>query len=395
MATPIRMPRIGHAMTEGTVVAWLAPAGGPVRAGEAVLTIETDKAEYEVEAGADGTLSDPVVKVNDTAPVGAVLAYILAAGEEVVSEPEPPRPAAPAGESAGVQGAGESRSGGRAKASPRARRLAAERGVDLGTLQGSGPGGLIIEADIERAATEGAATAAPDQWQGRAVRERRRLGPLQRATARRMQDAWVVPHIVQMIDADVTRIQELRAEWRRTGADLAAVTFNDVVVKAAALAVAEHPQLNAALDGDELVLFADVNVGIAVDTPRGLLVAVIRGVDRRPLADIAADAKRLADKARSTGLEAADLQGGSFSVSNLGPYGIRAGTPVLNAPEAMLIFVGAVEERPVVREGAVVVRAMVTLSIAYDHRVTDGAAAARLSGRIKALLEDPSACISP
>jgi len=227
------------------------------------------------------------------------------------------------------------------------------------------------------------------------VRERRRLAPLQRTTARRMQDAWAAPHIVQMIDADVTRIQELRAAWKQAGGDPAAITFNDVVVKAAALAVAEHPHLNAALDGDELVLFADINVGIAVDTSRGLLVPVIRRADQRSLAEIAAAAKRLVDKARSTGLEAADLQGGSFSVSNLGPYGIRAGTPVLNAPEAMLIFVGAVEERPVVRDGAVVIRSMVTLSIAYDHRVTDGAAAARLSARIKALLEDPTAVVAP
>jgi pyruvate dehydrogenase E2 component (dihydrolipoamide acetyltransferase) len=393
MATPIRMPRIGHAMTEGTVVAWLISAGGPVRAGETVLTIETDKAEYEVEAGADGTLSSPLVQVNDAAPVGAVLAYILAPGEQVAPEPETARSGPSLERTAAGRPPDERTVPGRAKASPRARRLAAERGVDLDALQGSGPGGLIIEADIERAAA-GATGSAATEWHGRAVSERRRLGPVQRTTARRMQEAWAVPHIVQMIDADVTRAQQMRAEWRRAGAELAAVTFNDVVVKAAALAVAEHPELNAALDGDDLVLFAEINVGIAVDTPRGLVVPVIRCVDRRGLADIAAEARRLADKARNTGLEAADLQGGSLSVSNLGPYGIRAGTPVLNAPEAVLVFVGAVEERPVVRDGAVVVRSMVTLSIAYDHRVTDGAAAARLTGRIKTLLEDPAVLVA-
>jgi len=369
-------------MTEGTIVAWLAPAGAEVHAGQPVASIETEKAEYQIEAPADGRMSGPVVPEGATAEVGAVLAYVLAPGE--VLEPTTPVAARAAARETEPARANAPRSGGAAPVSPRARRLARELGVDLATLTGSGADGLIVEADVQRAATAGGPAA------GRPVRERRALTRIQKTSARRVTEAWRdVPHIVQMIDADVTAVQRLRESWKAAAPRLAAITFTDFVVKAGAQALTQHPALNASIDGDELVVFDDVNAGVAVETPRGLLVPVVRNADRRTLLEVAIESKRLAEAARQHRLTPDLIGSGSFTVSNLGRFGIRAGLPILNPPEAVLVFVGAVEERAVVREGTVVVRPMVTLSIAYDHRVADGAAAARLSGTIKELLEEP------
>jgi pyruvate dehydrogenase E2 component (dihydrolipoyllysine-residue acetyltransferase) len=392
MATEIRMPRLGHSMTEGTVVAWLAKPGDTVHAGQIILTIETDKAEYEVESPGDGLLSEPFVVEAASAPVEAVLGWVLAPGEA--------RPSAPTGPSDQVAArpvtapAAPARS--RVRASPKARRLAEERGVDLSTVAGSGPDGLVTEADVEKvgAAAKPAAGVGSTEWNGRRVRERRRLAPIRRTTARRMAEAWAtVPHIVQLIDVDMEEVRRLRQRWKTEGGEAAAITYNDFIVKAAALALAAHPELNAGIDGDELVVFAEVSAGIAVDTPRGLVVPVIRGADRLPLLDVAREARRLAEKARGAGLDREDFGSSTFTVSNLGAAGIRAGTPVLNPPESMLVFVGAVDDRAVVRAGAIVARPTLTLSIAYDHRVADGADAARVTANIRARLESPASWI--
>ncbi len=386
MPTPIRIPRLGHSMTEATVIAWLVPKGVEVRAGQPVLSIETEKAEYEIEAPADGRLSEPLVGEQATAAVGTVLGYVLAPGEVIataaaVAAPAPKRhPAEPS--AAPLQ-----RGGGR-PVSPRARRLAGELGVDLSAVEGTGVDGLIVEADVQRAAAGGAS-------EGRRIRERRPLTSIQKTAVRRVTEAWrEVPHIVQMVDADVSMIEQLRRAWKASAWDLATITFTDVVMKAGAQALMQHPELNAGVVGDELVLYSDVNAGVAVDTPRGLVVPVIRNADRRTLLEVARESKRLAELARQHRLTPEHMEDGSFTVSNLGVFGIRAGLPILNSPEAVLVFVGAIEDRAVVRDGAVVVRPMVTLSIAYDHRVADGVAAARLSSAIKGLIEDPSLLVA-
>lgn len=371
MATEIRMPRIGHSMTEGKVVAWLVEPGSAVRAGAAVVSVETDKAEFEVEAPADGLLASCSVAVGDTVAVGALLGLVAAPGETVAAPP--PR--------------------GRVRASPKARRLADARGLDLAAIPGSGPDGLVTAEDVELAAAApaGPAQRGEDRWRGRLVRERRPLSPLERVTAQRTQEAWrSAPHFVQMLDVDMGRARALRETWKREGGSLAAVTLGDLCVAATARALAEQPALNAAIDAGDRVLFAEVNVGVAVDTPRGLTVPVIRGADALPLAQLSGRTRALAAAAREQRLSPEDLEAGSATVSNLGAFGIRAGTPVLNPPEALLVFVGALEERVVAHEGEIVVRPMLTLSIAYDHRVADGAAAARLSSRIRELLEDPT-----
>ena len=389
------MPRIGHSMTEGTLVAWRVAPGASVHAGEVVLVIETDKAEVEVESPADGVLAGPLVSPDEVAPVGAVLGWVLGPGE-----PAPMAGGAPAGSSGEAAGAfaGATASAGseappaapgRVRASPRARRLALERGLDLARVAGSGPEGLVTEADVERALQEPA--SAPELFAGRRIAERRRLEPLRRTSARRTTEAWThVPHIVQMIDVEVTQLEALRREWKRAGGARAGITLNDAIVKAAATVLAEQPELNAAVDGDELLRFAEVNAGIAVDTPRGLVVPVVPQADRLTLLELSLERRRLAEKARAGGLSPAELGTSTFTVSNLGAFGIRAGTPVLNSPEAVLVFVGAAEERAVVRDGALAIRPVLTLSIAYDHRVADGARAARATARIRGLLEEPA-----
>lgn len=366
-------------MTEGTVLAWLVPKGVEVRAGQPVVSIETEKAEYEIEAPADGHLSEPLVREQATATVGTVLAYVLAPGETIA--PAAPRhDVRPPGAPLSGRGAGP--------VSPRARRLARELGVDLSGISGTGVDGLLVEADVQRAAASGPSA-------GRRIRERRPLTAIQKTSARRVTEAWrEIPHIVQMVDADVGAIQLLRRQWKANASPLTAITFTDFVIKAGAHALVQHPALNASIVGDELVLYADINAGVAVDTPRGLMVPVIQNADRRTLLEVALDSKQLADAARQHRLTPDQMGVGSFTVSNLGPFGIRAGLPILNPPEAVLVFVGAVEERAVVRDGAVVVRPMVTLSIAYDHRVADGVAAARLSGAIKALVQDPGPLVA-
>lgn len=382
MPTEIRVPRIGHSMTEATVVEWHFTAGAPVRAGEVVATIESDKAEYEIESPADGVLSELAFAAGDTAEVGAVLAYVLAQGEKAPAMAAPARPPHAAEPAPEPPRAGAVR----VKASPKARQLAAKKGIDLHGVSATGPGGLITEKDVE------AAARAPDRGSPPSAGERVRLSAVQRAGARRLTATWTsVPHFVQLVDADVGSLEDRRREWKADGGELARVTLTDFIVRATAFALREHRMVNASFDGDELVVHTAVNAGVAMETPAGLVVPVIRDADRLSLAEITRRRIELAERARAGKLGPEETSGGTFSVSNLGAFGIRAGFPILNAPEALLVFVGAVEERPVVRDGRITSRTLVTLSIAYDHRVVDGAAAARVSGRIRDLLESAEA----
>jgi pyruvate/2-oxoglutarate dehydrogenase complex dihydrolipoamide acyltransferase (E2) component len=368
----LRVPRVGQSMTEAEVRAWLVEPGASVRAGDALLVIETDKAEFEIESPGDGVLGPHLARSGQVLPVGALLGHVLAPGER-------PAPAEARAE--------------RGRASPRARKLAAERGVDLTTLTGSGPGGLITADDVERAAASAPAVAA-SIWQGRAVRARRALSALERSSARRLAESWSrAPHFVQMVDADLTAAAALRTRWREAGGSLAAVTWNDLAVAALARALSLHPELNAAIDGDELVIFDAIDIGIAVDTPRGLVVPVLRGADRLSLGELARRARELIERTRRGGLAPDELQGGTATVSNLGAWGIRAGTPVLNPPESVLLFLGAVEPRPAVMDGALAIRTRCTLSLAFDHRATDGARAAALTNAVRSFLQDPGSLL--
>ena len=380
--TKVVMPKLGQAMTEGVVVRWHRKDGERVTAGELLVTVETDKATYDLEAAAGGTLH-VVVQEGEEVPIHIVIGEIGDAPVQADTVSAPPA-AEPV-----VQRRSASRPG-RILASPKAKRLAAERGIDLSTLTPSAADGVISAADVERAADSTIANqrsaAAAHIAPRRTERERRALTGIRKAAARRVQAAWqTIPHIVQMIEVDASALQAVRERLR---ADISELTLNDLILYAAARVLAGLPDLNGTIENEELVLYDGVDIGFAVDSPRGLLVPVIRGADGLSITSLVRERQRLVEAARGGQLQSADMGQASLTVSNLGMFGIRAGTPVINLGEPILVFVGAVEERPVVHNGQIVARPMLTFSIAYDHRVADGVAASRLSQGLKEALED-------
>ena len=378
--TTVVMPKLGQAMTEGVVVRWHRTDGERVAAGELLVTVETDKATYDLEATTSGTLH-VVVQEGQEVPIHTVIAEIGDAPVRAVSTAAPP-PADPAARQRKASRPG------RVLASPKAKRLATERGIDLSSLTPSSADGVISAADVERAAADQqpAVAAPPASALTRTERERRPLTGIRKAAARRLQAAWqTIPHIVQMIDVDAGALQAAR---ERRKADLAGLTLNDLILYAAVRVLAGLPDLNGTVEDAELVLYDGVDIGFAVDSPRGLLVPVIRGAGSLSITQLVRERQRLVEAARAGQLQPADMGQASLTVSNLGMFGIRAGTPVINLGEPILVFVGAVEERPVVAEGQIIARPMLTLSIAYDHRVADGVAASRLSQGLKEALEN-------
>ena len=385
--TKVVMPKLGQAMTEGVVVRWHRKDGERVTVGELLVTVETDKATYDLEAAAGGTLH-VVVQEGEEVPIHTVIAEIGDAPVQADTASAPPA-AGPV-----VQPRTASRPG-RILASPKAKRLAAERGIDLSTLTPSSADGVISATDVERAADSTVAAqppaAAAHIAPRRTERERRPLTGIRKAAARRVQAAWqTIPHIVQMIEVDASALQAVRERLR---ADLSELTLNDLILCAAARVLAGLPDLNGTIENEELVLYDGVDIGFAVDSPRGLLVPVIRGADGLSITSLVRERQRLVEAARGGQLQSADMGQASLTVSNLGMFGIRAGTPVINLGEPILVFVGAVEERPVVHNGQIVARPMLTFSIAYDHRVADGVAASRLSQGLKEALEDPASSV--
>ena len=371
MSAPIRLPRMGQNMTEATLVSWERTTGDLVAAGDVVATIETDKTEVEIEAPSAGVLGVLRAHEGDLYPVGTVLAYVLADGE-----PEPadatPEPAAAASTSAAPTLAAPPAQADRRPVSPRARRMADDLGVDLNCVSGTGPDGLVTEEDVQAAA---AATASMSSDRARPLTAR------EKTVRRNLTASWAqAPHFTQMVDADVTA-----ASARRHALD--GVTFNDLVVRALARALRAVPQCNVRFTDDSVLELDDVDIAIAVDTPAGLILPVVRRADLLDIDTLAGLTRQLAARARTTGLAIGDVGAASATVSNLGAYGIRAGTAVLPVEQAVLVFVGAIEDRAVVRDGAIVVRSMCTLSVTYDHRVVDGVTAARLTTTIATLLE--------
>lgn len=386
------MPKLGQAMTEGTVLQWHKQDGVQVKQGEILVTIETDKATYDLEAQASGTLHI-YVREGQEVTVGTVIGEIgdgqgRAAGAAPVVAPPAPTPTAPPTKTPARK---------RVLASPKAKHLAAEHGIDLATVTPSGADGIIAADDVERALAARKTTPpipvvekAPG---GRVVRERRKLTGIRKTSARRLQEAWqTIPHIVQMVEVDAVALREARAALR---AELPSLTLNDLILHAAAQVLATLPDLNGAIEGEELVLYDGVDVGFAVDTPRGLVAPVVRRAETLSITQLAAESQRLIEAARGGRLEPEHIGGASVTVSNLGMFGVQFGTPVINLGEPILVFVGSVEDRPVARDGQVVIRPMMTLSIGYDHRVADGVAASRFTRGLKEKLENLAAPAQP
>ena len=369
MNAPIRLPRMGQSMTEATLVSWERTTGDPVAAGDVVATIETDKTEVEIEAPSAGVLGVLRAHEGDLYPVGTVLAYVLVDGEPEPAEANlEPAEAAP---SSTLAAPSPPASAERRPVSPRASRMADDLGVDLACVSGTGPDGLVTEDDVQAAAARAAMSG--DRARPLTAREK--------TVRRNLTASWAqAPHFMQMVDADVTA-----ASARRRAHD--GVTFNDLVVRALARALRAVPECNVRFADDSVVELDAVDIAIAVDTPTGLILPVVHRADLLDIDTLAARTRELAARARTTGLAIGDVGAASATVSNLGAYGIRAGTAVLPVEQAVLVFVGAIEERAVVRDGAIVVRSMCTLSVTYDHRVVDGVTAARLTTTIATLLE--------
>ena len=391
MPFTIQMPKLGHAMTEGTVLRWHKQAGEKVAQGELVLTVETDKAEVEVEAPAAGVLARLSAAEGQVVQVGDELAVIALNGEsiptETASKPVVPArsDAAPAPKASPAASARK----GRVPASPRAKRMAAEAGVDLEGITGSGPYGMITEDDVRRAAAKPAAAAPPASAQSfgpLTPARREKLTRIQTIGARNLTQSWQqVPHFVQMVRVNMSRALENR---RALNSGDGKITVTDLILLATVQALRESPRVNAAYSEGEMLVYDRVNLGIAVDTPDGLTVPVIHDAQALDLAGISARAAAQAAKARDKKLMPYDMEGATFTVSNLGAYGIENGTPVIFAPQAALMFVGAIHDEVLAINGKPEVRPAMQIAIAYDHRGIDGATASRFTTRVKQLLEE-------
>lgn len=434
---PVIMPKLGQAMEFGTIAEWLAAEGAVVRAGQAIASVESDKATFEIEATETGVIHH-LFAVGDEIAVGEPFATIGESGEGAASAPTggayalpPDAPSAapqPTPQAANAPAAVGGFSTDRPLASPKAKAVAHRLGVDLLRVAPHRGDGLIVAADVEALAAAGRPLASPkaravaqslnvDLTQVKSHREdglivaadveagaaaaRKAPAPapqaaeaaagegvpltrLQRVAADRLSRSWAqAPHIVQMVEVDAGQLVEATAALRESRGG----TLNDLLIKAAAECVASFPALNARFAGDRLVPLGDVGIGLAVATDAGLTVPVVRGADRLGLAEIAAQRTGLIEAARAGKLGGRQVGGASLTISNLGAYGVSFGTPVLNLDEPILVFVGAIDERPVVQDGQIVIGRRTTLSIAYDHRVVDGLAAARFSQALKTRLE--------
>jgi pyruvate dehydrogenase E2 component (dihydrolipoamide acetyltransferase) len=393
MATEVRLPRLGQGMEAGTIVRWLKAEREPVRKGEPLYELDTDKVTQEVEAEADGVLLK-ILLTEGEAAVGTLVALIGAAGEDVsvASKPAPaveapkPEPAPPAETAppSSPEPPLEPRAA-RLKASPLARRLARERGVDLAVLRGTGPEGRVVAEDVERGGTAPPPAAAPATGV-----EVVPLSQTRKTIARRLTEAWQAPVFELSVSADMTRALALRERLvAGTAEGEVRPTVNDVLTKLAAAALVRHPAVNAHFAGDAIHRFGSAHVGIAVAAPNGLVVPVIRDADRRPLAELAAVRADLVSRARAGKLQLTDLEGGTFTISNLGMFGVEEFTAVLNPPQAAILAVGSIEERPAVVDGELTVRPLMHMTLTCDHRAIDGADGAEFLRTLRELLEEP------
>jgi pyruvate dehydrogenase E2 component (dihydrolipoamide acetyltransferase) len=376
------MPALGMAQETGKVLKWLRAEGEEVRQGEPLLEVETDKANVEIEAPASGVLARVLAREGDEVPVGQVIGWVLLPGE---SPADLPPQAAPQPRTAEPQAAPPASAGSptevapqppRPRASPKARRLAREMGVDLRSVAGSGPGGAVLAADLERL---GAGEAAEVSHVWKLMAER---------TAR----AWAtVPHFFLQRDVRADRLGAWReALRRRVDVEL---TFTDLLVKLVAAALRAHPEVNVRWEDGRVRRLPDVNVGIAVATDHGLVVPVVHRADKNPVEAIARRRAELVDRARAGKLRPEDVEGGTFTVSNLGMYGVDRFLAVVNAPQAAILSVGRVVDRVVVDDGRPAVRPSLTLGLSCDHRALDGARAARFLETLAAWVEEPLALL--
>lgn len=433
MATPLTMPKLGLTMNTGVISRWNKKEGESVAKGEILMVVATDKLTFDVESPEAGTLLRIIVPEGKDVPVGEVLAYLGQAGEAVPGAPSPEAagaapvqtvPAASA-EKPSVHGAALPAG---LRATPLARKIAREEGIDLSAVAGSGPEGRIVRKDVEAYAASApesrkiktspaAAKAAADLGvdvssivaDGRVMKAdvlraaspavgktapqdiRLPLTPMRKVIAERMSlSKATIPSVAYDMDVDFTALAEFRAKVKAEGAKRGVkISYNHILMKICAAAMKEVPLANSSFDGDAILFHGNVNIGLAVAVDGGLLVPNVKAVQDKSLLEIAEETERLVDQARSGKLSLEDMQGGTFTITNLGMFGTRSFTPIVNPPEACILGVNAISEKPVVADGAVVIRPMSVLSLVADHRILDGAEAARFLARVRELAENP------
>jgi len=441
MAKTVVMPQMGYDMDAGTLLRWLKQEGEQVERGEPIAEIETDKVNLEIESFEGGIVRKLLVTEGQTVPVGEPIAIIGEPGEAIETPPEPTRteptvpaagpPAMPAQSVDGLREAPaplpedqviERAPGERVRASPLVRRLAAEHGIDLQGVHGTGPGGRIVKEDIMPLvgrpqpvpATARPAPAAPAAaptplptpptpgpapapaaapaaaLAGQPLSELHDLSRMRKTIARRMGESWQqAPHFYVTMAIDMARALELRTQINEQVEDPQKVSVNDLIVKGAALALRKFPSLNASFAGEQLRVYDRIDVGVAVAIEGGLISPVIPDTDHKPLGEIAAMAKDLIERARNGGLKPEEYQGGTFTVSNLGMYGVENFIAVINPPQAAILAIGAIRTVPVFVDDAFVPAQRMEVTLSADHRVTDGAEVARYLIELKRLLENP------
>ena len=402
MISEVVMPQMGSDMEEGTVLRWLKKEGDAVRRGEIIAEIETDKANVEIEAFESGVFRRVLATEGTTVPIGQVIALIAAPEDDVSQYGAAPGPAearrgrAEVAEAkpATTRAAGAPAApAGRVRASPVARRLAAEMGVDLSQVQGTGPDGRILRRDIEAAKAAQAAKAPPSREPAAApgAVTTVALSRIRQTIARRMaQSKREAPHYYLTVDIDMTEAQRLRAQINELADKEAHVSVNDLIVKATAKALALHPVFNSWWVDDGLQQHATLNIGIAIALEEGLIAPAILDCGSKSLFEIARASKDLAERARSGVLKAEEYTGGTFTITNLGMFGIEALIGIINPPQTAILGVGALRTVPVLRDGQVTAAELMKVALSADHRATDGAQVARFLQDIRRFLENPA-----
>ncbi|NIR86877.1 2-oxo acid dehydrogenase subunit E2 [Candidatus Bathyarchaeota archaeon] len=362
MVTKVMMPRLSLTMTEGTVVQWFKKEGEKVEKGEPLVEVLSDKVTYEVEAPASGVVRKILAEEGADVPVAETLAMITAPDEELP-------------EAEAVAEAPAERVKERILASPAAKRLAREHGVDLAQVKGTGSEGRIVEEDVRSFVEE--VKVAPR------VREVIPLTGIRKTAAERVSmSARRAPHSTINMEVDMSNAAKLREKFQ--------FSYTDVLVKAVAKALTEHPVINSTLEKDQIKIFEDVNIGVAVATEKGLVVPVVRKADKKELKEVSSTLKGLVEKAREGKLTLEEMSGGTFTITNLGMFGVDVFTPIINPPETAILGVGRVVEKPVVADKEIVTKPMMNLSLSFDHRVVDGAPAAQFLQKVKYILENPN-----
>lgn len=373
MPWKVVMPRLDPGMKTGKLIKWLKREGEPVKKGEEIATAEGEKTTFPIESPADGVLAKILVQEGEEVPVLTVLAVVAAPGEQISAEEEYRREA-PSGT---VE----------VRASPAARRLAREYGVDLREVRGTGPGGRITREDVLRYVESAGPRAELGEEGPRVLREIELTGKRGTIARRLTESHREIPSVTIVMRADMSRALELR---RREAAEGRKFSITALVVKAVAKALEEHRELNSSVVGDKIVVYDEINVGVAVSIPDGLVVPVVRDADKKDLMQITREIEELASKARSEeGLSPRDVSGSTFTVSNLGSEGVEIFTPIINPPQSAILGVGAITKTPVAAEGEIEVRPLMALCLVFDHRVVDGVPAARFLRRVVELLENP------